>query len=57
MAQQVEQTIKGKTLEFCVVPACVHGVGTLALTEKQEGKVQIAQNNWIRRICNVKREN
>ena len=26
---------------------------TLSLTERQEEKMQIAENNWVRRICKV----
>ena len=46
---------KGKVLEACVVPACIYGLGILALTERQE-KMQIAENNWVRRIGKVTQE-
>ena len=38
------------------IPACIYGLGTLALTERQEEKIQIAENNWVRRICKVTKE-
>ena len=38
-----------------MVPAGTYQLGTLALIERQE-KLQIAENNWVRRICRVKRE-
>ena len=43
-------------LEACVVPACIYGLGTVALTERQEEKIQTAENNWIRRMCKVTQE-
>ena len=36
--------------------SCVYGLGTFALTERQEEKVLVAENNYVRRICKVKRE-
>ena len=56
VGQKTEETTKGKVLEACVVPACIYGLGTLALTERQEEKIQIAENNWVRRICKVTQE-
>ena len=44
--QKTVETTKGKVLEACVVPACIYGLGTLAMTERQE-KIQIAENNWV----------
>ena len=29
---------------------------TVELTERQEEKLQVAENRWVRRICRVKRE-
>ena len=54
--RKLKKQLKGKVLEACVVPACIYGLGTLALTERQEEKIQIAENNWIRRICKVIQE-
>ena len=42
--RRLEKQLKGKVLEACLVPACIYGLGTLALTERQE-KMQIAENN------------
>ena len=53
MRQKVEEIAKGIVLEACVVPACVCGLGTLALAEIQE-KLRVAENNWVQRICKVK---
>ena len=40
-----KKQLKGKVLETCVVPACIYGLGTLAMTDRQEEKIQIAENN------------
>ena len=54
--RKLKKQLKGKLLEACVVPACIYGLGTLALTERQEEKMQIAENNWVRRTCKVTQE-
>ena len=56
VGQKLKKQLKGKVLETCVVPACIYGLGTLALTERQEEKMQTAENNWVRRICKVIQE-
>ena len=54
--RKLKKQLKGKVLEACVVAACIYGLGTLALTKRQEN-MQIAENNWVRRICKVTQEN
>ena len=54
--RKLKKHLKGKVLKTCVVPACIYGLGTLALTERQEEKMQIAENNWVRRICKITQE-
>ena len=54
--RKLKKQLKGKVLEACVVTACIYGLGTLALTERQEEKMQIAEQNWVRRICKVTKE-
>ena len=49
--RKLKKQLKGKLLEACVVPACIYGLGTLAPTGRQEEKIHIAENNWVRRIC------
>ena len=39
--RKLKKQLKGKVLEACVVPVCVYGLGTLALTERQEENMQI----------------
>ena len=43
VGQKVEETVKGKVLEACVVPVCVYGLGTLAPIERLEEKVRVAE--------------
>ena len=33
----------GNALSSCVTPACINGLETMALTEKQQEKVQVCQ--------------
>ena len=54
--RKLKKQLKGKVLEACVVPACIYGLGALALTERQQEKILIAENNWVRRICKVTQE-
>ena len=54
--RKLKKQLKGEVLETCVVPACIYGLGTLALTKRQEEEMQIAENNWIQRICKVTQE-
>ena len=53
--RKLVKQVKGKGLEAYVVPACVYGLGTHALTERQE-KLQVAEKSWVRRMCKLKRE-
>ena len=54
--RKLKKQLKGKVLEACVVPACIYGLGTLALTERQEKKVHIVENKWVQRICKLTQE-
>ena len=44
---------KGKMLTS--TPVYIYGLETTALTEKQQEKVQVCENNWVRRIVGLKR--
>ena len=35
-------------LGACVTPACLYGLETVALTEQQQQKLQVCENNWDR---------
>ena len=47
--------LKGKVMSTCVIPACLYGTETLALTELQQHRLQVCENNWIRKIASVTR--
>ena len=49
------QKAKRKVLDSCVGPASAYGLETVALSELQQHKLQLCENNWIRRIAGVKR--
>ena len=36
-----------------VTPACLYGTETLALTELQQQRLQVCENNWVRKIARV----
>ena len=56
MDRKISRKLKGKVLDSCVVPAiCTYGLETLALSELHQHKLQVCENNWIRRIAGVRR--
>ena len=52
---QISRKLKGKVLDSCVVPAITYGLETLALSELHQHKLQVCENNWIRKIAGVRR--
>ena len=52
--RRISSTLKGTVFTSCATPAYMYGVETMELTEKQQEKVQVCENNWIRRIMGVK---
>ena len=55
MDRKISRKLKGKVLDSCVVPASTYGLETLALSELHQHKLQVCENNWIRRIAGVRR--
>ena len=55
MDRKISRKLKGKILDSCVVPASTYGLETLALSELHQHKLQVCENNWIRRIAGVRR--
>ena len=47
VGQKNKKKLKGKVLRMCVTPACLYGL--VALTEQQQQKLQVYENNWVRR--------
>ena len=52
--RQISKMLKGKVLGACVAPACLYGLETVALTEQQQLKLQVCENNWVCRITRTK---
>ena len=38
-----------------VTSACLFGTETLAMTERQQHRLQVCENNWVRKIARVAR--
>ena len=53
--RKISKKLKGLVLRTCVTPACLYGLETVALTEQQQQKLQVCENNWVRRITRTKR--
>ena len=37
----------------CVTQACLHGTDTLTMTELQQQRLQVCENNWVRKIATL----
>ena len=55
MHRNITRKLKGKVLDSCIVPASTYGLETLALSERQQHKLQGFENNLVRIIAGVKR--
>ena len=53
--RKISRKLKGKVLDSCVVPASTYGFETLDLSELHQHKLQVCENNWIRKIARVRR--
>ena len=45
--RRISKRLKGKVMNTCVTPACLHGRETLAMTELQQQRLQVCENNWV----------
>lgn len=52
--RRIDKKIRKKVLEVCVVPAVTYGMESLTLTKEQQEKLQVCENNWVRRLCGAK---
>ena len=43
--RHISRKLKGKVLSSCITPAYPYGLGTMAMTEKQQEKLQVCENN------------
>ena len=55
MDRKISRKLKGKVLDSCVVPASTYGLETLDLSELHQHKLQVCDNNWMRKIARVRR--
>ena len=53
--RRISNRLKGKVVSTCVTPACLYGTETLALTVLQQQRLQVCENNWVRKISRVTR--
>ena len=53
--RRISKRLKGNVMSTCVTPACLYGTETLALTELQQQRLQVCENNWVRKIARVTR--
>ena len=53
--RRISKRLKGKVMSTCVTRACLYGTETLALTELQQQRLQVCENNWVRKIARVTR--
>ena len=53
--RRISKRLKGKVMSTCVTPACLYGTETLAMTELQQQRLQVCENNWVRKIAGAKR--
>ena len=53
--RRISKRLKGMVMSTCVIPACLYGTETLALTELQQQRLQVCKNNWVRKIARVTR--
>ena len=53
--RRISKRLKGKVVSTCVTPACLYGTETLAMTELQQQRLQVCENNWVRKMAGVTR--
>ena len=53
--RHISKKLKGKVLGACVTPAMLYGLETLPVFEKHQHRLQVYEDNWVRRIAGVKR--
>ena len=53
--RQISNRVKGKVVITFVTPACLYGTETLVMTEIQQQRLQVCENNWVRKRARVTR--
>ena len=49
--RHISRKLKGKVLNSCITPAYLYGLETMAMTKNQQERLQVCENNWVRRIA------
>ncbi len=47
--RRISKILKSKVVSTCVTPACLYGTETLAMTELKQQRLQVCENNWVRK--------
>ena len=47
--RRISQRLKGKVVSTCETPACLYETETLAMTELQQQRLQVCENNWVKK--------
>ena len=53
--RRISNRLNGNVMSTCVTRACLYRTETLALTELQQQRLQVCENNWVRKIARVTR--
>ena len=53
--RRISIRLKSKVMSTCVTPACLYGTDTLAITELQQQRLHVCENNWVGKIARVAR--
>ena len=55
--RHISRKLKAKVLSSCITPTYLYGLETMVMTENQQEKLHVFENNWMRRIAEeVKRK-
>ena len=47
--RRISKRLKGNVMSTCVTRACLYGTETLTLTELQQPRLQVCENNLVRK--------
>ena len=45
--RRISKRLKCNIMSTCITPACLYGTETLTLTELQQQRLQVCENNWV----------
>ena len=53
--RRISKRLMDKVMSTCVTPACLYGTETLAMSEREQQRLHVDENNWVRKITRVTR--